>query len=191
MASYRTYKTAQGTWKPLGGKSRKFRNLSTGEEISRRQFDRRYGSLSKGGFTSYEKKAKATPAEIRKARPARGRRSTIPRAPKVPPNLSRVLSLKRKSGRDIKIPFDLPPLRLAVDQAKKNKKIFAIGLRVIGIDERDKKQITFTIGSLSLPDEVHVLDWWNMAQEIIAGKTYFIPEFFAIHIRFNESDVRK
>jgi len=46
-------------WVPLGGTTRRYRNVRTGEEISRRQYDKRYGTLAREGFTSYERKAKA------------------------------------------------------------------------------------------------------------------------------------
>jgi len=69
---------AQYPWVPLGGSSRQYRNTITGEVISRRQYDKLYGTLGRQGFTSYEAKAKAAKqrAPVQAAmRPARGRRA--------------------------------------------------------------------------------------------------------------------
>lgn len=57
-------------WIPLGGKSRRFKNTETGEEISRRQFQNKEKGIS------FEAKAKANKEEnlaASVARPARGR----------------------------------------------------------------------------------------------------------------------
>jgi hypothetical protein len=43
-------------------RTRGARNLATGDRISRRQLDRRYGALATEQFTSYERKAKARAA---------------------------------------------------------------------------------------------------------------------------------
>lgn len=68
----RTITLADGSqWKPSGGSARNYVNLDTGQVLSRRQFDKRSERL--GQYSSYEAKAKATPAEVRAARPARGR----------------------------------------------------------------------------------------------------------------------
>jgi len=69
---------AQYLWEPLGGSSRRYRNKITGQVISRRQYDKLYGTLGRQGFTSYEAKAKAAKqqAPVQSAlRPARGRRA--------------------------------------------------------------------------------------------------------------------
>lgn len=60
-------------WKYLGGSSRQYRNEKTGEVISRRQYDKRFGSLKKRGVTSYEKGAKLSAPEVVASRPAKGR----------------------------------------------------------------------------------------------------------------------
>lgn len=57
----------------LGGLSRNYKNIATGEVLSRRQYDKLYGSLARSGFNSYETKAQASPEAVRKSRPARGR----------------------------------------------------------------------------------------------------------------------
>jgi len=69
---------AQNDWVPVGGSSRRYRNRRTGETISRRLYDKRFGNLRRQGFGSYEAKAKAAKqqAPVRAAmRPARGRRA--------------------------------------------------------------------------------------------------------------------
>jgi len=69
---------AQTVWVPVGGSSRRYINRRTGQTISRRQYDRRYGTLRRQGFTSYEAKAKAAKTnapEQAATRPARGRRA--------------------------------------------------------------------------------------------------------------------
>jgi hypothetical protein len=60
-------------WRPLGGKSRNYLNEETGEVLSRRQYDKLYGALARAGVASYEAKAKRTPDELRRTRPAPGR----------------------------------------------------------------------------------------------------------------------
>ena len=67
--------SGQSEWKRLPG--RRFENRVTGEVLSRRQYDKRYGALARGGFQSYEAKAKANyirEGPIRQLlKPARGR----------------------------------------------------------------------------------------------------------------------
>lgn len=63
-------------YQPLGGKSRNYINLKTGEKLSRRQFDKRLGLLKRHGFSSYEKASEASKNKNLQAflsRPARGR----------------------------------------------------------------------------------------------------------------------
>lgn len=57
---------------------RRFENKNTGEIITRRQYDKRFGALAKGGFKSFEEKAKSNfEKNVLEAvsRPARGRTS--------------------------------------------------------------------------------------------------------------------
>ncbi len=63
-------------WKRLSGKARRYQNNRTGEIISRRQFDERYGRLAKQGLKTNEQQAKVN--KFREgieqlAKPARGR----------------------------------------------------------------------------------------------------------------------
>ena len=88
-------------WRPLGGNSRRYVNAHTGETLSRRQFDKLSGRLA--SFPSYEAKAKASPAELRQSRPARGRRKTI--ATKRRMDLSRLNPLVGHRSRAIPVSF--------------------------------------------------------------------------------------
>jgi hypothetical protein len=56
---------AKRLWLPLGGTSRRFVNTKTGETISRRQYDVKYGALKKERLSSYEQKAKKNTAQER------------------------------------------------------------------------------------------------------------------------------
>jgi hypothetical protein len=47
------------SWIKVSGSAQRYQNTETGETLSRRQFDKRYGSLSQDGFTSYEARQKA------------------------------------------------------------------------------------------------------------------------------------
>jgi len=64
-------------WVPLGGSTRRYRNVRTGEEISRRRYDKLYGTLAREGYSSYERKAKARRERLPSGRwfrpPARNR----------------------------------------------------------------------------------------------------------------------
>lgn len=65
-------------WKFLGGKDRRYRNEITGQELSRRQYDKLANNLPAG--MSYEKKAahnKLINPELSAIRPARGRKSYV------------------------------------------------------------------------------------------------------------------
>lgn len=96
--------TIDGDWIAKGGLSRNFVNVVTGETISRRQFDKRYGALKIGGFTSYEKKAAASSAEQRMARPARGRGTAQLR---LGSNLRNLNPFKGHLQRGVTLPFDV------------------------------------------------------------------------------------
>lgn len=115
-------------WRPLGGLSRRYENVLTGEVIARRQFDRRYGSLAKGGFRSYEQKAKASPIELRRARPAFNRPSITNR--KDVGVIARLRPLTEKSSRQITLPFNQITYQNAIKQASKNGKILALSVSI-------------------------------------------------------------
>ena len=56
-----------------GASTRRYVNSTTGEIISRRQYDERYGRLAQQGIATNEAQAKASPTKLRESRPARGR----------------------------------------------------------------------------------------------------------------------
>ncbi|MHB8387509.1 MAG: hypothetical protein ACYDAO_09345 [Thermoplasmataceae archaeon] len=129
-------------WKPLGGKSRNFQNTKTGEVISRRQYDKRFGSLAKTGFTTYENKARAAKIVNEKAqlaRPARGRTS-LKITGKSPaeieheiverkikknvkhistPNLKNVRLTKGKKSHTVRCDWSYEGIRAVIDQINK------------------------------------------------------------------------
>lgn len=87
-------------WKPQGGSSRNFVNVSTGQTLSRRQFDKRSGRL---GSTSYEAKAKASPPQLRQQRPARGRKRR--QQEHFDRDLAHLNPYAGKRSRGIEVPF--------------------------------------------------------------------------------------
>ncbi len=92
-------KAAPG-FKRLPGKANQYIDLETGEILSRRQYDKRYGKLAKEGFTSYEQKAKANKQkdELKQLeRPARKRTSIL----KVEPELRKEIAQKRQEQREL------------------------------------------------------------------------------------------
>ncbi len=66
-------KKTNSDWQPLGGTSRNFLNTKTGQILSRRQYDKQFGTLAKQGFKSYQQKAKANKSPEQVLKPARGR----------------------------------------------------------------------------------------------------------------------
>ena len=106
-------------WIALGGKSRNFFNAATGETLSRRQFDKKFGALAKGGFASYEKKAAASVEEERRARPARGRGSQKASASKAGP-------LQGKLGRTFYDGADAESYDEMLGEIKSNSKILHV-----------------------------------------------------------------
>lgn len=65
-------------WIPLGGKTRRFRNTETGEEISRRQYQNRIKGIS---FEAKAKASKAANIQEALARPAKGRKKVSSASP--------------------------------------------------------------------------------------------------------------
>ena len=65
-------------WVRLSGAARNYQNTETGEVLSRRQYDQRFGRLAKAGIKSNEEQAsknREQNLEAQLARPARGRES--------------------------------------------------------------------------------------------------------------------
>ncbi len=73
-------------WRRVPGKARNYVNSRTGEVISRRQYDKLEGTLSKQGFKSYEQKAKVAKRNEgieQLAKPARGRTKLKEKEPEI------------------------------------------------------------------------------------------------------------
>jgi hypothetical protein len=97
----------------LPGKERRYQNTKTGEVISRRQFDQRFGRLAGTGLT-LEKQARSNllrDPSLSMARPARGRKSAIPKpakeikakpAPVSEARKKQLASLRAKARRRLK-----------------------------------------------------------------------------------------
>lgn len=92
-------------WVSLGGTSRRYRNVITGDEISRERYDRYYGSLFKRGAKSFKQAAQTTPPELREARPARGRGSFRSRTERG--RIKSIRPLVGRQSRNVVIPFDV------------------------------------------------------------------------------------
>lgn len=161
MARSPSRQTSDGAWTAQGGLSRNFVNDLTGEKISRRQFDKRYGNLAKQGFTSYEAKAKATPEPLRKSRPAINRGSSR--------GLRGLNPLTERQSRDVATSFIAfysgdggsfrmdtdrykPEYDAAIDDINANRKIIAMSL-IVKIVNKDGREVNKTIQRLIAPDD--------------------------------------
>ena len=193
-------------WEAQGGTSRNFRNPLTGEVLSRRQFDKRFGILGKQGFTSYEAKAKASPPELRASRPA------INRPTRRASSGFRTLNpLTEKQSRDIPMYFSASFVGEdedqrevgflddasnyedsyvnAVSEITKNKKIFAVSLKAdIRTANSQQKIITFVrlTSPNSLPDFEEMVD--QLMQQLYDGDKVVNLIF---HIRFKADAIPK
>jgi len=90
---------------PLGGTSRRYKNVITGETISREKYDRYFGSLFKRGAKSFHEAAAKEEEEVRLARPAKGRGSARRRYGAS--NISGVRPLIGRQSRNVVLPFDV------------------------------------------------------------------------------------
>lgn len=200
-------------WKPLGGSSRNYVNLETGEILSRRQFDRRYGSLAKANFTSYEKKAQANKKldiELQKSRPARGRQSTIfeykeKKFQDTLKNSTKNLRPKKyksknyKSSRGIFIPYSehdyifFKRIENVIEGVKSNYRIFGASINIVYKFKNREKAVnifpTYARKSIPVAEIIfqEVQDWMedhnNSNDVIISG--------LDIHIIFSSKIMSK
>lgn len=171
--------SSDGLWQAQGGKSRNFINVQTGETISRRQFDKRYGALAKGGFTSYERKAAASAPEVRLSRPAINRPVGSKRG-----LLSRMNPLTEKQSRDYVIPLNVyytgndiefqndieyfrEQYNTAIDEILSNKatingkretKVLSISFVIIGENERTGRRFNNTVQTAITPESAPSFD---------------------------------
>jgi len=92
-------------WQYLGGTSRRYRNLATGETISREKYERLFGNLKKKGAKSFKDASLRNPLEERLSRPARNRKG---RTRRYGVDAFRGLRpLADRQGRDVEIPFSV------------------------------------------------------------------------------------
>ena len=191
------YITSGGIWSPQGGTSRNFINRDTGEIISRRQFDKRYGALAKGGFKSYETKAAASPEAARRARPAFNRPSQVSSNRK----LSSLNPLTEKQSRDYAVGLsgiyngnvaefhaDIESFRREyteiLDNLRKNKKIIAIAVTVSGSNATGS-HFTKTVFRLVVPKFAPDFNRFraDLLEQLYEGDVFTSISF---HIRFYE-----
>ena len=181
----------------MGGTSRNFINRDTGQIIPRRQFDKRYGALAKGGFTSYESKTDASPEDIRRARPAFNRPSQLTSNRK----LSSLNPLTEKQSRDYAVGVsgyysgnvaefnaEIESFRQEytniLDNIKKNKKIIAIAVTVSGSNATGSP-FTKTVFRLVVPKFAPDFNRFraDLLEQLYEGDVFTSISF---HIRFYE-----
>lgn len=155
-------------WIKLPGKASRYKQTDTGEEISRRQFDKLYGRLAAQGFTSNEKQAKHNrerDLDRYLSRSARGRTSLVRKSEierqaallerrleyydkqtkKRPPSMIRDSFLKKgRMGERFSIPYDLEALRNWLDAAAANPNIIGagVGITFLVIETNQVKHVT-------------------------------------------------
>ncbi len=176
---------------PLGGKSRNYKNTKTGEIISRRQYDKQYGSLAKTGFKTYEDKARAAKIidERRQLlRPARGRKalSIVGKTPTeveheiverkikkynrhIPtPDVSKVKLQRGKKSAYVICDWSFEGIKAVIDQINKmsEKKMWAYFIGVTGIDADGVKRDIAVLPSEHF-QEVFTEEKWERAQYVL------------------------
>lgn len=202
--------SAEYPWVYLGGSSRRYKNVLTGETISREKYDRYYGSLFRRGAKSFHEAAKREEEEVRLSRPARGRGSSRRRYGSE--NVSGVRPLLGKQSRNVVLPFDVyydgetdeedddgeggdrtqfyedaenyrDDYNDAVQRAHANPAIFAVSLVVTYENPRTGKAGNYTIRRI---EEKHSLATYDEFLEDLASKAYPGDHFTALtfHIRF-------
>jgi hypothetical protein len=171
----------------IPGKSRRYRNTENGQVISRRQYDRLYGSLAEGGFSSYEKKAKSTTAEIRAQRPARGRKTSY-------------ATLKPTGGkayRYVDAGSTVESYDNVLSQLQRNKLIFSLALIAVFVD-LDDMTVAYSqyLMSSTLPPDMpsgrQALDMaenWPSHGPLGSKPAAFVH--FIIHVRFFSDAVQE
>lgn len=105
-------------YKRLPGKAQRFRNIETGEEISRREFNKRTGRLS---FEELAKANKAANEDAQLLRPARGRSS----ARNAPEEIKKVVLEARKVITDAEKEERRKAREKALREAEKKKELAA------------------------------------------------------------------
>ena len=184
MASRKKKPARQREWIAQGGKTRGFVNANTGQRISRRQYDKRFGALKRGGYVSYESKAKAARKRnpVRQAlRPARGRRSerlnfafkhpTTARGKalaKIQPliDFARVKKSAKRFHTKYLIPYNLKSLKWFVDGVRKNKNVWCVGIpNLLMRDEKNRLFYSRVIIHCTMFDELpSVSELWALIE---------------------------
>ena len=174
-------------FKFLGGKTRRYENKKTGETISRRQFDERYGRLKQKEFATPEQQAKIN-KELnyveQQKRPARGRKSRLKKIPKFRetkksklnplglPDFSRTRKPKNSFHKSYTIPYTLEALAWFMQTASKNKKVFCIGIPNILFDSKERPFSPRVMACTALDELPKPIDVWEDAESMIED-TYF------------------
>lgn len=85
---------------------RRYQDINTGEIVSRRQAEKRLGRES---FEAKQARNRATNYELQKQRPARGRKSTLPKKPRKQSTSNRARRIRLKNGLSVLVK-DFPDL---------------------------------------------------------------------------------
>jgi hypothetical protein len=174
-------------FEPLGGSSRSFRNITTGEIISRRQYDKLYGALKRGGLSSYEAKAKkkfAENPELALSRPAPGRKKIrepelngreiarrkakrLTRKIPTPKISSRMLEIGKKSVR-VRCEWSLEAIRDVITQINNFPRgiIFAYFIGARAMDE-DGNEHYVSLLPFTFYTEPFGVDEWDFLNEAL------------------------
>jgi hypothetical protein len=143
-------------WRSLGGSSRRYENLATGQTISREAYDRVYGSLAKRGGLGFKAAAKLTPEPVRQSRPARGRTVKQERVDEATAKLRTLKPLKGKQSRVIQYKLTSDVVYMgddgdfrddwednrdlfdeAITEISRNKKLIGVSVGVVAQNELD------------------------------------------------------
>jgi hypothetical protein len=186
-------------WRRVPGSARNYENIKTGEVLSRRQYEKQFGSLARRGVTSFEQGAKLTPEEVRKSRPARGRASpsiSIKSISRARPTLDK----HARTFRDGDQPESYDEMLAALRRNKGIQAILAGARYVLPDGKVYQKWFPNIVGQviMSLPDDI--IDG-ETAYEIVINEDiedvdggsskfdYF--DAFIFHTRFLESFTKK
>ena len=181
---------------PLGGKSRNFKNIKTGEIISRRQYDKKFGSLAKTGFKTYEDKARAAKIiDERKQllRPARGRKS-FKIAGKTPseieheiverkiknnikhipePNIKNVKLARGKKSSTVRCDWSFEEIKKVISQINKmpESKMWAYLIGAHCIDDSGNTKDVSLLPSMHFQETFGEREWESMNDKL--GKLHY------------------
>ena len=196
----------KGDWRSLGGSKREHVNVKTGQIISRRQYDQKFGSLAKAGYKTYESKAKTNLRKnpvLAKAQPARGRKSTL-ESTRFQQKGSQFKVKGKRKFRDIHIPIhysdgepDFSRLRqdydAVVEGLQKNKRVFGasvnLGYRMGKVEAAANAQPTRTPNSM-MPGFM-LTDLLETFFEDVYGMVVSRLLFLDLHVIFSSEHFNK